>query len=173
MQERKRLDVTVVYLHQAFISFVVLYKRGFVMFGVVSLTMGNSAFPFGDRLLRNPHLQRRLSLRQPLYPPKLLDPYPKISLTKHFLFLRSCFPALQHTKSPPTTLSFSGEKSKMHNHRLIGKAFQMRLYGQNNKKTSRANACGSNVEYVFLLGSSLFSILCNPYNMVFYVVCEM
>ena len=42
MQERKRLDVTVVYLHQAFISFVVLYKRGFVMFGVVSLTMGNS-----------------------------------------------------------------------------------------------------------------------------------
>ena len=43
MQERKRLDVTVVYLHQAFISFVVLYKRGFVMFGVVSLTMGNSA----------------------------------------------------------------------------------------------------------------------------------
>ena len=47
MQERKRLDVTVVYLHQAFISFVVLYKRGFVMFGVVSLTMGNSRFPFG------------------------------------------------------------------------------------------------------------------------------
>ena len=47
MQERKRLDVTVVYLHQAFISFVVLYKRGFVMFGVVSLTMGNSVGSFG------------------------------------------------------------------------------------------------------------------------------
>ena len=50
MQERKRLDVTVVYLHQAFISFVVLYKRGFVMFGVVSLTMGNSLLPLADRL---------------------------------------------------------------------------------------------------------------------------
>lgn len=50
MQERKRLDVTVVYLHQAFISFVVLYKRGFVMFGVVSLTMGNSGFPVGNCL---------------------------------------------------------------------------------------------------------------------------
>ena len=53
MQERKRLDVTVVYLHQAFISFVVLYKRGFVMFGVVSLTMGNSRLPFGDGFVGN------------------------------------------------------------------------------------------------------------------------
>ena len=61
MQERKRLDVTVVYLHQAFISFVVLYKRGFVMFGVVSLTMGNSPFPFGDGLPG--HIQRLRQLR--------------------------------------------------------------------------------------------------------------
>ena len=62
MQERKRLDVTVVYLHQAFISFVVLYKRGFVMFGVVSLTMGNSGFPFTDRLKGDADAVRKLLL---------------------------------------------------------------------------------------------------------------
>lgn len=66
MQERKRLDVTVVYLHQAFISFVVLYKRGFVMFGVVSLTMGNSVLPFGHRLIGYMEHIRQLRLRQPL-----------------------------------------------------------------------------------------------------------
>ena len=62
MQERKRLDVTVVYLHQAFISFVVLYKRGFVMFGVVSLTMGNSPFPLAYRFVRYIKLLRQLPL---------------------------------------------------------------------------------------------------------------
>ena len=62
MQERKRLDVTVVYLHQAFISFVVLYKRGFVMFGVVSLTMGNSALPFADGLAGHVQPLRQLLL---------------------------------------------------------------------------------------------------------------
>ena len=62
MQERKRLDVTVVYLHQAFISFVVLYKRGFVMFGVVSLTMGNSCFPFRYSLIADIDLFCKLFL---------------------------------------------------------------------------------------------------------------
>ncbi len=33
-------------LHQAFLSFAVLYKRNFVIFSVVSLTMGNSYYPF-------------------------------------------------------------------------------------------------------------------------------
>ena len=66
MQERKRLDVTVVYLHQAFISFVVLYKRGFVMFGVVSLTMGNSLLPFGDCLPHHIQLYGQFLLGEPL-----------------------------------------------------------------------------------------------------------
>ena len=29
---------------------LILYKRGVVILGVVSLTMGNSGFPFGNRL---------------------------------------------------------------------------------------------------------------------------
>ena len=62
MQERKRLDVTVVYLHQAFISFVVLYKRGFVMFGVVSLTMGNSRFIIGNGLTAHKKFSAKLIL---------------------------------------------------------------------------------------------------------------
>jgi len=35
-------------LHPVF-CFEVMFKRGFIIFGVVSLTMGNSVFPFGNR----------------------------------------------------------------------------------------------------------------------------
>lgn len=37
-------------LTSSVLSFVVMYKRGVVMFGVVSLTMGNSVLPFRHRL---------------------------------------------------------------------------------------------------------------------------
>ena len=46
-----------------------MYKRGFVIFGVVSLTMGNSALPFGNSLRRNAKLKRKSLLRQPCVPP--------------------------------------------------------------------------------------------------------
>ena len=40
-----------------------MYKRGFVIFGVVSLTMGNSRFPAGDRLARDVEFVCELFLR--------------------------------------------------------------------------------------------------------------
>ena len=39
-----------------------MYKRGFVIFGVVSLTMGNSAFPLGHRLIAHAKLFCQLFL---------------------------------------------------------------------------------------------------------------
>ena len=41
-----------------------MYKRGFVIFGVVSLTMGNSGFPVGNGLARDVDLFRQLLLRK-------------------------------------------------------------------------------------------------------------
>ena len=78
MQERKRLDVTVVYLHQAFISFAVLYKRGFVMFGVVSLTMGNSHLPSRNRLGRNIQFFSKLRLSEIPFQTTALDHFSNI-----------------------------------------------------------------------------------------------
>ena len=40
-----------------------MYKRGVVLSGVVSLTMGNSAFPLGHRLTRYVHLFGQFFLR--------------------------------------------------------------------------------------------------------------
>ena len=45
-----------------------MYKRGFVIFGVVSLTMGNSVFPFGDRLIGHAEFFRQLFLCQIFLP---------------------------------------------------------------------------------------------------------
>lgn len=50
-------------LTSSVLSFVVMYKRGVVMFGVVSLTMGNSVFPSGHRLSRDHDLRSQFVLR--------------------------------------------------------------------------------------------------------------
>ena len=41
-----------------------MYKRGFIIFGVVSLTMGNSILPFGDRLANHIQLNSQFFLRK-------------------------------------------------------------------------------------------------------------
>ena len=41
-----------------------MYKRGFIIFGVVSLTMGNSAFPFGYGLVADAKFVCQLPLGQ-------------------------------------------------------------------------------------------------------------
>ena len=48
-------------------SYGVLYKRGVVMSGVVSLTMGNSSFPFTDCFIAYVHLLGQLQLRHVLF----------------------------------------------------------------------------------------------------------
>ena len=57
-----------------------MYKRGFVIFGVVSLTMGNSPFPLADGLVG--HVQRRgkLLLGHPLFSAQLGQKAAKCSL---------------------------------------------------------------------------------------------
>ena len=47
-----------------------MYKRGFVIFGVVSLTMGNSPLPFAYRLIGNKQALRQLFLRHSALPPQ-------------------------------------------------------------------------------------------------------
>lgn len=49
-----------------------MYKRGFIIFGVVSLTMGNSAFPAGHRLSCDKDFLRKFSLRQSLLRPQVI-----------------------------------------------------------------------------------------------------
>ena len=44
-----------------------MYKRGFIIFGVVSLTMGNSILPLGDGLVGHAELLCQLLLRQILF----------------------------------------------------------------------------------------------------------
>ena len=48
-------------------------KRGVVIFGVVSLTMGNSVFPFGDRRLGDAEKIRKLLLGGFTFPPQAGD----------------------------------------------------------------------------------------------------
>ena len=92
MQERKRLDVTVVYLHQAFISFVVLYKRGFVMFGVVSLTMGNSRFIIGNSLTAYEQFFPKLVLSHSIFIAHISNVFSYVSHNKHLtIVLWNCF----------------------------------------------------------------------------------
>ena len=43
-----------------------MYKRGFIIFGVVSLTMGNSAFPFGYGFVADAEFVCQLPLGQAL-----------------------------------------------------------------------------------------------------------
>ena len=50
-------------LTSSVLSFVVMYKRGVVMFGVVSLTMGNSGLPTRHRLPRDVQLLGKGLLR--------------------------------------------------------------------------------------------------------------
>ena len=50
-----------------------MYKRGFVIFGVVSLTMGNSTLPFGDRFIRIVQLCAEFNLRHIVQNPKIGD----------------------------------------------------------------------------------------------------
>ena len=50
-----------------------MYKRGFVIFGVVSLTMGNSVLPFGNGLVGHAELLRQLLLREVLLPALVRD----------------------------------------------------------------------------------------------------
>ena len=44
-----------------------MYKRGFIIFGVVSLTMGNSILPLGDGLVGHAEPLCQLLLRQILF----------------------------------------------------------------------------------------------------------
>ena len=58
-------------LTSSVLSFVVMYKRGVVMFGVVSLTMGNSCLPARNGLTGYVQSRRQSFLRQPgLFPAK-------------------------------------------------------------------------------------------------------
>ena len=50
-----------------------MYKRGFIIFGVVSLTMGNSPLPFADGLVRHVQLLRQLPLGHVPFFPSLGD----------------------------------------------------------------------------------------------------
>ena len=126
MQERKRLDVTVVYLHQAFISFVVLYKRGFVMFGVVSLTMGNSPLPLRDGGLGDVQRLGELPLGQAQRSPAIADVLAEGLFTLHRMAPFLCdILSFAGLASPPLLYAIGDKKSRMRGRfgpRLSGKS---------------------------------------------------
>ena len=57
-----------------------MYKRGFIIFGVVSLTMGNSGFPTGNRSGGDIELFGKLFLSDTLFLSKFSDETPNFLL---------------------------------------------------------------------------------------------
>ena len=57
-----------------------MYKRGFIIFGVVSLTMGNSPLPLADRFIRDKQHLGQVALGQPALPPQLGQKPPEAAL---------------------------------------------------------------------------------------------
>ena len=57
-----------------------MYKRGFIIFGVVSLTMGNSPLPFAYRFIRDKQHLGQVALGQPALPPQLGQKPPEAAL---------------------------------------------------------------------------------------------
>ena len=59
-----------------------MFKREFVILGVVSLTMGNSALPFADGFIRNIQAGGKLLLGHALFPAQLCQKTPKSDLVQ-------------------------------------------------------------------------------------------
>ena len=89
-----------------------MYKRGFVIFGVVSLTMGNSRLPFRYGLVADAQRVGQLSLGEMLFLPQAADRAAGHIMihVRFFLSLRSrwnehtpsgraCLPALRRVRA--------------------------------------------------------------------------
>ena len=71
-----------------------MYKRGVVMFGVVSLTMGNSILPFTDSLPADAHLISQRFLRHSFFFSELLQFFVEFHL-HHLCLHRTLFSRFQ------------------------------------------------------------------------------
>lgn len=85
-------------LTSSVLSFVVMYKRGVVMFGVVSLTMGNSSLVIRYGLPRRVHGLRQIVLRQMPARAGAADVGPNVAHGVHLAQSIPCTAAICHAK---------------------------------------------------------------------------
>lgn len=104
-------------LTSSVLSFVVMYKRGVVMFGVVSLTMGNSIFPAGHRFVADAQQHRQLFLCQFFLFPQFGNEFSDFDLI-HAAASFHChciaFPGKRTGRSARINLSSSKNKGEDH-----------------------------------------------------------